>query len=242
VDSIAALLTEARRHRKQVDAPGIESEHLAYAIQLKVCEAEGGFSAWKIGAVPPRNTIQSSPIIASSVRDSGATFTTGSFSMIGIEAEVAFILGREFRAVDGVPSDDEIKQGVSHARAALEIVDTRIAAWRQAPPLALLADNLCNGALVLGSDLPGWDQLNLRAPGFGIFVDGVVAAAPGVNAVEQPFGLLRVLLSHCAVRNINLPEGFVVTTGSSTGLHFVEPGSRVEVRLANRMMVSAQFE
>ncbi len=242
IDSIAAQLTTARKEGKQIEPPAIESEADAYAVQMSVCLAAGGVGAWKIGAVPPDNAIRSSPIAASSLRKSETVFPSGSFCMVGIEAEVAFVMGRGFRASEGMPSERQIDQGIARVCAAIEIVDTRISNWRRAPALALLADSLCNGALVVGAELDDWRGRNLSAPGFEIVVDGRVAVGPGSNVVKQPLGLLRVLLSHCAHRRIDLPPGLVVTTGSSTGMHFIEPPSIVELRQADQILVSARFE
>jgi 2-keto-4-pentenoate hydratase len=243
VTSISERLLEARARRVQIAPPEVPTEDLAYAVQEAIAAKTGGFVAWKIGAVPPRNTILPAPILAATVERSGITFASGRFFMIGVEAEIAFVLNREFPAARATPPrEDEIWSSIGAVHVAMEIVDTRISNWRSAPTWVVLADSLCSGALVVGEELADWRTRGLQAPGLELFVDGVRAAPAGANVVDDPFSLIGQLLGHCARRGIDLPSGAVVTTGSSTGMHFVQPGGIAELRLGDRVMVQARFE
>ena len=86
------------------------------------------------------------PVLASHLRQDGATVTAGSFIARKVEAEIALVLR------DGLASPDcteqDVAAAVSGAVAALEIVDSRITDWQIA--LAdTVADLASSGAVVL---------------------------------------------------------------------------------------------
>ena len=67
--------------------------------------------------------------------------------------DFGFEAGRERRLT---PADDEALAAVGDAFVGMEVVDTRLADFKQAHPEWLLADNQMNHALVIGSSIKGW--------------------------------------------------------------------------------------
>ena len=63
-------------------------------------------------------------------------------------------------------------------------------------------------------------------------IDGASAFnGHGVNPAGSPFALLAWLARHLAERGEFLETGALVTTGSLTGLIFVEPGATVRAEI-----------
>lgn len=153
----------------------------------------------------------------------------------GIEGEIAFRMARPLYAADGPCSAEAIHAAIGSVHVAIELVDSRYADWRQASPVQLLADGLISGALILGDPLPAWECLDLTTPGLSIQVDGALAADAGRNSAD-PLHLLRMMVDHCCQRGIDVLPGAVLTTGSSTGLIFVDRESTVELIRDGRAM------
>jgi len=78
----------------------------------------------------------------------GATVPAGRFLQPRVEAEVAFILGADLG--EGDLTLDQVRGAIDHAVAALEICDSRIAAW-DISFADTVADNASAGAYVLGT-------------------------------------------------------------------------------------------
>jgi 2-keto-4-pentenoate hydratase len=55
--------------------------------------------------------------------------------------------------------------------------------------------------------------------------------------LDGPFGAVRYLLEHMAMRGIALSPGQWVSTGAVTGVHPVTIGDRVEARFDGRFAV-----
>jgi 2-keto-4-pentenoate hydratase len=148
--------------------------------------------------------------------------------MIGIEAEIAFSLACDIGA-DAPPLDrGNLAGAIASAHAAIEVIDTRIAEWRAADSLWLLADSQMNGALVVGDAVADWSERDFTRQPVVLKVDGkTTVEAIGGNAAGDPRRLLLWLIGHCRANGIALRTGTVITTGSCTGMTFVEPGVRV---------------
>ena len=81
--------------------------------------------------------------------------------MIGVEAELAFLLKRDIEAGDDQIDPAQVLDAVASVHAAIEIVDTRLPDWQNAPPLWKLADNQTNGYFILGSGVEDWRHRDL---------------------------------------------------------------------------------
>jgi 2-keto-4-pentenoate hydratase len=69
--------------------------------------------------------------LRSAIHQSGRTFDANAFHMIGIEAEVAFRIGRTFTPGPR-PQREEIESAMGEAFPAIEVVDARIRDFRSA--------------------------------------------------------------------------------------------------------------
>jgi 2-keto-4-pentenoate hydratase len=148
--------------------------------------------------------------------------------MLGVEAEVAFRFGRDLPAAATAPSREAVLDAVASAHVVMEVVDTRLANWRDLDPLWPLADNGMNKALVIGPAFADWRGLDYDLQPVKLLVDRKpVVDRNGGNTGGSPLRLLAWLAGHVVTARGGLRAGQIVTTGSWVGLHFVEPGAEV---------------
>jgi 2-keto-4-pentenoate hydratase len=246
IEEAARRLVEARLSGKLVTKLPDDSQPTsaaeAYAIQKAVIGKVGPLGAWKVGPVPTESPVRFAPILTSTIFDSPATLRSMRLTMIGIEAEVAFRLKSRLSASQAPFTRSSVFDAIGSAHAAIEIVDTRYENWQAMSPLSILADNLCNGALVIGGSRAEWMRPDLSNTDFHVFVDGALAATPRENPGGDPIDLLCQLADHCAEENLPLEAGCIATTGSWTGLLFVPRATtratKVEVRCGSVTVAS----
>lgn len=235
--AIAAALLRARQVRDALftgDDPGPANLEEAYRAQDIVLEALSGgrrASAWKVS--PPRVGEEpvAAPVPGPCVLESPVRVAAANYRILGVEAEIAFRIGRDLPAQEAPYDEGSVAAAVSEAVVLIELVDTRLANWRKAPALLKLADFQSNGALVIGSGARDWQALDFARQSVVLEVDGALRVrATGTHPAGNPFRLLPWLAAHCARRCGGLRAGDVVTTGSWTGLEFVPPGAAVVAR------------
>ncbi|MBU1815376.1 MAG: fumarylacetoacetate hydrolase family protein [Gammaproteobacteria bacterium] len=239
----AAVLTMARQGRmpRPLDLPaalrpGNASE--AYAVQDIVVRERGAIVGWKVGASSP----QALPARAALTRDSvwvaqaglAVHLPSAGFAVMGVEAELVYELGADLPARSTPYSAQEVLAAVVSVRAAIEVCDTRFAAWAQQGEWSRLADQACHGALIVGSgatDVAGIDSLSQAV---SLSVNGSVAVQHPrwSNPAGDPVRLLAWLANEGARSLGGLRAGQWVTTGSCTGTVMVAPGTVVVAELS----------
>lgn len=241
VTDAALLLIQARAERRLMTPPfAIPEAEDAYAIQDSVLAALGPAGAWKVGAKTPDAQPTCAPIFASIVMSSPAEIPAARLGMIGIEAEIAFTLAADVEPGGPALTERDLPALIAAAHPAIEVVDTRVADWKGADRLWLLADNQMNGALVVGdAKTPDRDFTTLPVT---LRVDGRVAVeATGGNTAGDPRRVLLWLLNHCRANGIALKRGTPITTGSCTGMTFVPPGTEVTAEFAGFGAAAIRF-
>jgi 2-keto-4-pentenoate hydratase len=231
---VAALLLEAHATGRQVApfaVPALESLDDVYAAQdLVIRELGTGrrVQAWKV--IPPQGGAdpRAAPVFPGRILDSPATLSASGLHMLGVEAEIGYRFARE---PSPAASDEEIAGAVQEALVTIELCDSRLQDWKTATPLWRLADLQSNAALVLGSGLREWRALHFSAQHAELWVDGAIrAAATASHPCGDPFGSVPWLVRHLAARGARLRPRDVVTTGSWTGMTFVDAGAEVLAR------------
>ncbi|MEH6628860.1 MAG: fumarylacetoacetate hydrolase family protein [Motiliproteus sp.] len=208
----------------------------AYAIQDAVAqrrwmEKGGRTHTWKTGAPNNETAPYAAPIPPNVVYDGPAELRSNRFHIIGIESELAYRFARDLPPKDTPYTAEEIIDAVAGVYVAIEVVDTRLKDWQQAGKLWQLADNQITGALVMGSGRKDWNCLDPVQQSVELLVDGeLLVSNQGSHPLGDPRPLVTWIINHCAGRNGGVKEGDIVTTGSWTGLEFIEPGSHVVAR------------
>jgi 2-keto-4-pentenoate hydratase len=191
----------------------------AYRIQDAVVRALGPIVAWKVGAKSPEAEPTCAPISAASLHTSPASFAPGTFSLYGIEGELAFAFACDLPPREEAYGARDIVDAVASVHPVIEVVESRYVDPQAVDALSLLADSVSHGALVVGPAIALPADLDVREQTVELDIGGErVTTDRGSNPAGDPLRLLAWLANHAAARCGGLKNGDVVTTGSWTGL------------------------
>ncbi|HEY6717994.1 MAG TPA: hydratase [Reyranella sp.] len=236
-------LLEARRSGRQVAPPfALPDRDAVYAIQDGVARATGPVSGWKVGARTPTAEPNPAPLLAGALVKSPARFDGKARHMIGVEIEISFHIARDIAAREAPVGREEALAAVGDAFVGMEVVDTRLADFKQVDPEWLLADNQMNHALVMGDRVKDWMGLDWPDLQVMLVIDGspVVEQRGGLGAVD-PVRPLAWMIDHAVRRRGGIRKGQAITTGSWTGLRYFPPGTRARGEVAGLGAVEATF-
>ena len=156
-----------------------------------------------------------------------------------VEAEVAFVLGADLDS--DLLDISAARQAVDHVRAALEIVDSRIAGW-DITIADTVADNASSGLFVLGAKRLPLDEVDTRSLTMRLFIDDEeVSCGDGSACLGDPLNALVWLAR--ATRDLGDPlrAGQVVLSGALGPMAVADPGSKVRAELSGLGNVEARF-
>lgn len=209
----------------------------AYAVQDAVVQARGRVVGWKVGAANP----QALPARAALTQDTVWVCAEGQVqelpvagnAVIGVEAELAYELACDLPPREQPYSEADVLAAVRAAHAAIEVCDTRYAAWGVQGEWSRLADQACHGALVVGSGRTDVAAMQPLSVPVSLWVNGTLAVQRPAwgNPAGDPLRLLTWLANEGAHSLGGLRAGQWVTTGSCTGTVLVAPGARVMAKL-----------
>jgi 2-keto-4-pentenoate hydratase len=207
-------------------APADERE--ALAIQQEVLVRRGGrIGGWKC-ATPPGKAVSQALLDARGIMPAPAHVAVPKGARIGIETEIAFRMGRDLPAKATPWTREEVAEAVAACFPAIELVESRYADMTAVSPFEAMADNIAHAGLVLGADVPDWRERNLNDLAVHQMAGAAVQVARrGANPAGDPLLSLTRLANHLHGFGLQLEAGQVVTTGSWTGLLFVEGGQRI---------------
>ncbi|WP_372617718.1 2-keto-4-pentenoate hydratase [Falsiroseomonas sp.] len=203
-------------------------EAAAWAIQREVLRRMGGrIGGWKC-ATPEGKPPSAALLNAAGLRSSPTHWQVAPGGRIGIETEVAFRLGRDLKPRGTPWTREEVVEAIAACFPAIEMVASRYADMNAVPLLTNIADNIAHGGLVCGAEVPDWRSRDLNDLTVRQSAGGVVQVEKrGSNPAGDPLLSLTRLANHLHAFGLHLEAGQVVTTGSWTGLLFVEGGQRV---------------
>lgn len=156
-----------------------------------------------------------------------------------IEAEVAVVLGADLTSTE--PTLEEVAAAISGVRAALEIVDSRIAGW-DIRITDTVADNASSGMFVLGDvELP-LTEIRPVDVTMELERDGeVVSAGTGAACLGDPLVAVQWLARTAAGLGQPLRAGEIVLSGALGPMVPVTPGERYVARISGLGEVRAIF-
>lgn len=173
--------------------------------------------------------------------DDGATVAAGRLLQPRVEAEVAFVLGRDLAVPE--PTVVDVIGAVEYALPAIEIVDSRIAGW-QIGIVDTVADNASSGMFVLGTTPRSVrdPDLDLRLAGMVMDRNGEpVAFGAGAACLGNPLNALRWLAATMAEVGRPLAAGDMVLSGALGPMLPAAPGDRFEARVSGLGSVRVGF-
>lgn len=224
-------LMAARRGGRRPDAlpEGARPKDWAevYAILDTVQRKLGSVAAWKVGAPSPDAEPARAAITAATLHEGPARLSAPSFNVIGMEAELAYRFATPLPPRDEPYTEAEVAAAIASIHPAIEIIDTRYAAWGVVDKLSAAADQMSHGALIVGPGLADWRRVRPLEQPVSLRIDG---RAPfetvGGNSAGDPMRMLVWMANTGASAFGGLQAGTIVTTGSTTGTIFIEPGRR----------------
>jgi 2-keto-4-pentenoate hydratase len=196
----------------------------AYEIQDAVIRHLGAtIGGWKVGAATAATAAFCAPICLSTIRPSPASYGHTELRIIGIEAEIAFRLGRDLPARAAAYDRAEVTAAAT-LHPAIEVVDSRYADFRPLDRLSILADNFSNGGLVYGAAVPDWRSYDLSRMMITVTEDGEPFADSRSGGARDPVAALVDFANLMSARGGAKADTFV-TTGSWTGMVFTRRGA-----------------
>jgi 2-keto-4-pentenoate hydratase len=233
----ADLLLDARRTNKPIaDLPtDLRPTTLeeAYYIQDRMSWAYDAIGGWKIGAPTPDDPPGFAPMPAMWISCSGCEMRGVTHRYRGVEAEIAFKMGKDLPPRDTPYTREEVVAAIESMHPAIEILETALADPAQATKLTAVADMAMHGGFVYGDPVPNWQSIDFTKESVTLAVDGAVRVErTGSNTSGDLMRLLPWLANEGAGRTEGLKKGDWITTGSWTGNTQANAGASVDARFS----------
>jgi 2-keto-4-pentenoate hydratase len=179
---------------------------------------------------------------------SDQTETEGAISMRRlvqprVEAEVAFVMAKDVNpATEDEITLDLVRDAVSLAIPALEIVDSRIENW-DITFTDTVADNASSGLFVIGTDGVPLSELEPKDVEMSLTINGEVrSSGNGAACLGDPLEALRWLAVQCYRFGDPLRDGHLVLSGALGPFVPFAPGDRVEASISGFETLTAEFK
>jgi 2-keto-4-pentenoate hydratase len=157
-----------------------------------------------------------------------------------IEAEVAFVLGRDLDMQN--PTIIDVIGAIDYVLPALEIVGSRIAGWN-IRLVDTVADNASSSAWVIGAMPKKLGELDLRGCAMTMTRDGVVVSSgSGAECLGHPLNAVLWLARTMARVGAPLRAGHLVLSGALGPMVAVEAGKTYTASIGGLGSVTAVFE
>jgi 2-keto-4-pentenoate hydratase len=213
-----------------------------YAIRQAYQEIErtrgrGPIAGYKIGLTTP--VMQQlcgvgepcyGAIFASEVHHRRADLNAVDYCRIGVETEIALRLGYDLpQAGDRVG----VAAAVESAMAAIELIEDLRYDYRRLDAAAMVAGNVWNAGVVLGSPVKSWRELDLVAVAARLSINGrEMGSGVGGDVMGDPLNALAWLADKLASAGAPLRRGMIVMTGSMVPIQYPVAGDRVLVEVS----------
>ena len=187
-------------------------------------------AGYKIGLTSPRMQAMcgvdqpiAGVVLANRIHRSGTTIRTSEYGRLGIEFEIAVLLGRDVPPRSSPYTMESVGDAVEGVCAAVELVDDRHADYKAFDVLSVVADNSWNAGIVLGDFASSWPDL--RAVEGIAHRNGVeLDRGFGRDVLGHPFASLAWLANPLAASSRGLRRGEIVMTGSLVPTRFPAAG------------------
>ncbi|MEM7029102.1 MAG: fumarylacetoacetate hydrolase family protein, partial [Chloroflexota bacterium] len=181
---------------------------------------------------------------ASATFASGAHLPTSHFFMQVIEPEFGLKLKADLPPISDTYTQDQVAEAVGAVLPVIEIVDSVYTDWRSVGATALIADNGCHGAWVIGEPVAKWQHLDLASHTMQLFVnDTLNQTGRGAVVLGHPFNALAWLANALSERGLGLKAGDFISTGVCVdAVYDAQPGESIHADFGELGQVSVSFE
>ena len=258
LDRAATLLMQARLDRRRIAALPDDCRPTegpwAYDIQdryvdLMLDHYGGSIVGYKAGCTNVTAQQQlglsspfAGPLLSPFVLTSPAVISTNDGFMRMIEAEIGFRLGQDLPTADTPYTAATVRPTLSTAFGSIEVVDSRYEDWTTAGAPQLIADNVCTGFWVYGTESSDIEALDLARHPVQVRRNGIAAEqGSSANVLDNPLNVVAWLANHLLARGITLKAGNLLTTGTMIAVNAAEKGDIVEADFGSLGLVSVSF-
>ncbi len=237
---LAARHDPAKRLADLPDAVRPTELAAAYAIQHRIMGALGAIGGWKVGAPGPEAPPLCAPLPASGIMPSPARLPSAMHRMRGIEAEVAFRIGRDLPPKSKPYSREEVMAAMGTAHPAIEALESRYLDMDKVAMPSNVADSQGHGAFIHGAGRADWQTIDFAKETVEQAIDGAAIERTG-NPAGDMVRLVVWLANVGSVWSGGLKAGQFVTCGSWTGKTLAGATSKVRVRFPSLGEVALDY-
>ncbi len=239
IAAIADAFIAARAAGTALDAfPLSQPETLdeAYRIQDREVDAIGAaLPGWKIAGVRPdlRAALGAERVAGPITRLVDARSADGAVEVpvvaggfAAAEAEFVLLLGRDLPPrAEGYAAED-LAAAVAAVHIGAEIAGSPLATLNDLGPTAVVSDHGNNAAIVIGPAIGDWRARPLESLTSRVAIDGAtIGEGDAARVAGGPLAAFAFLVANLARRGRGLRAGDWISTGATTGVHVITPGS-----------------
>jgi 2-keto-4-pentenoate hydratase len=159
-----------------------------------------------------------------------------------LEAEIAFLLGKDLPARAKPYSLDEVVAAIASCHPIIEELESGLIDPKAANNFSALADLQMHGGFIQGPACPNWQSIDFTKETVTLAIDGKMQVErTGSNTSGDLMRLLPYLVNEGAARTGGLKAGQWITTGSWTGNTPAPAGSHAIATFAHAGQVSLRF-
>ncbi len=231
----ANLLLDARRSATPIAELPAELQPTtmdeAYFVQDTMAVAYEAIGGWKVGAPTPEATPMFAPMPLVWMSPSGSVLSGKTWRYRGLEAEIAFLLGKDLPPRATPYTREEALAAIASCHPVIEVLEAGLADPSVAARLSMVADMQMHGGFVYGPAFAGWESVDFTQEHVTLAVDGSIRVErTGSNTSGDFLKLIPWLANEGATRTGGLKAGQWITTGSWTGNTLASAGSDVHVK------------
>ena len=241
------LLLEARRTTQPIESlpDGLRPRTVAeaYFLQDVLIRELGAIAGWKVGTPTPEATPMFAPMFDFGIAPTNSLISINMRRMRGVEAEIAYLLGKDLPPRATAYSREEVVAAIASAHPAIELLETAFVDPDKVDRLSMIGDLQMHGGFIYGPAFPAWRDFDFSTENVTVSVDGIVRTDHGANGVGTDIlSLVEWLANHGQSRTGGLRKGQWITTGSWMGKTLAGAGSAVHVHFTHFGDVRAEFE
>ncbi len=215
----------------------------AYRLQDDMLVSLGEVGGWKVGATSPDGVPIFAPMPMYTIAPTGTLIANKFRRLRGVEAEIAFLLGRDLPARSQPYSREEVAAAIESCHPAIELLESGFFDPEAVDRLSVIGDLQIHGGFVYGNAAPGWEDFDFSHETVSLDVNGKPEITNGSNAAGGDLLRLVVwLVNEAQQRTGGLLAGQWITTGSWTGRTYLKQGDAARVNFGKFGSCSVRFE
>ncbi len=215
----------------------------AYHLQDDMVASLGEVGGWKVGATSPEAVPIFAPMPEYTIAPSGTLIANKFRRLRGVEAEIAFLLGRDLPVRHQPYSREEVAASIASCHPAIELLESGFFDPETVDRLSLIGDLQIHGGFIYGNAASGWQDFDFTKETVSLSVNGKPEIMNGSNtAGGDLFRLVVWLVNETQQRTGGLLAGQWITTGSWTGRTYLKEGDAAEVSFGRFGNAAVRFE